>query len=274
MKKRLHIALAVAIAAALFIGVLMGQTILDTSSAYAQQIFQNIISGKLTVINDSDLRGSATVGGDLTVTGGLTSGGVSVAGGVVTIASETFVYDTLGVTTTLNVTGDATIGDLVTAADLNVTEQITTDDITVADLATVADLSVTEQLTTASSASVGTDLSVLDDANVAGDLLVGTYLRFTPQAVITVTNDSVITPTGGLQYLTSAATRGTRLVVTTTVPAGTIQIFRVATGSSGVTLTDTAPLCLVGNAVLTAGDTLGLLHNGVCWEQLFKNDNG
>jgi hypothetical protein len=192
MKKRLHIALAVAIAAALFIGVLMGQTILDTSVAYAQQIFQHVIAGKLTVINDADLRGAVSVTGAVTASGSLT----------------------------------------------------------------------------------GDDVVTTDDATVGDDLLVGGYLKFTPQDVITVTNNSVITPTGSLQYLTSAATRGTRLVVTTTVPAGTIQIFRVATGSSGVTLTDTAPLCLVGNAVLTAGDTLGLLHNGVCWEQLFKNDNG
>lgn len=190
MRKRLHILLALAMAMTLFVGIIVGQVGIPASVAYAQQIFGHVITGKLTVINDSDLRAALSVGGAATFTAGVTSD----------------------------------------------------------------------------------DLTASDDTTVGDDLVVGGHVRWTPQTVITVTAGGTITPTGGLQYLTAAAARGTRLVITTTVPAGTIQAF-YNVGSNTITLTDTAPLVLGGNAALGAKDTLILFHNGTEWVQLSKTDN-
>lgn len=120
--------------------------------------------------------------------------------------------------------------------------------------------------------TAGDDLAAGDDASVTDDLTVGGNIGLTPQTAIVVGYQGTITPTGGLQYLTAAAARGTRLVVTTTLPAGTIIAF-YNSGSNTITLTDTAPLVLNGNAALGAKDTLVLFHNGTEWVQLDKSDN-
>lgn len=110
------------------------------------------------------------------------------------------------------------------------------------------------------------------DVIAGSDVTVGDFLGLTPQTAITVTYQGTITPTGGLQYITATAARGTRLIVTTTLTAGTI-IALYNSGAQTITLTDTAPLLLGGNAALGAGDTLVLFHNGSAWVQLSKTDN-
>lgn len=112
----------------------------------------------------------------------------------------------------------------------------------------------------------GTDITADDD------LLVGGHMGMTPQAAIVVGYQGTITPTGGLQYLTSTASRGTRLVVTTTVTAGTHQEF-YNSGNFTITLTDTAPLVLSGNLVLGPKDTAILFSNGTEWVQLDEQNN-
>jgi hypothetical protein len=287
MKRTLHILLIFLIALALFVGVIVGQAAAPATVAYAQQIFQNIISGRLTVINDSDLRGGVTVGGDLAVTGGLTSGGVSVSGGVVTIASETFVYDTLGVTSTLNVTGDANIDDLATIADLAVTEQLTvaaglttddltaTDDATVADLLTTSDLEVTEQITTdditvadlatVADLDVGEQLTVADGATIAG------VLNLTPATTQVITDGDTLIPTGAIQPISSTAATGFGLI---TGPAEGNLLMVVNVGAENVVITETADIIMSGNTTLGPGDSVVLTYIGAKYYQLApESDN-
>ena len=132
------------------------------------------------------------------------------------------------------------------------------------DVTTGADLTVGDALT-------AVDVTASDDLVVTDDATVGSHMLFTPQTVVTVTNGSTITPTGGLQYLASPANRGTRLVATTTVAAGTVQMF-YNSGSFTITLTDTAPLLLDGNVVLEPKNTLVLFHNGTSWVELSRAD--
>lgn len=136
----------------------------------------------------------------------------------------------------------------------------------------VTNLVASGDVTAGDDITAGDDLSAGDDASVTDDLTVGGFLGLTPQTAIAVGYQGTITPTGGLQYLTASAARGTRLVVTTTLPAGTIIAFYNA-GANTITLTDTAPLVLGGNAALGAKDTLVLFHNGTEWVQLDKTDN-
>lgn len=102
---------------------------------------------------------------------------------------------------------------------------------------------------------------------------VGTFLiTDMPASNVTVTSGGTITPTGSNLNLTSAGAVGTRLIVTSTVPDGT-WLFIQNVGSNTITLTDTAPLVLGGNAALGANDTLVLrLRNG-SWVQFSKTDN-
>lgn len=125
---------------------------------------------------------------------------------------------------------------------------------------------------------VWNDFHVRGDTDFDGDVTLGTdltvdeYLRLVPKSTpIAVTNDSTITPTGGLQYLTSLANRGTRLVVTGTVSAGTLQTF-YNSGSFTITLTDTAPLLLAGNWAGGPHDNLTLFHNGTNWVEMSRGD--
>jgi len=135
-----------------------------------------------------------------------------------------------------------------------------------------SDVSNYDNVRTSGYVIAGTTVTAGTDVIAGDDVTLGGHLGMTPATTITVGYQGTITPTGGLQYLTSTANRGTRLVVTTTLTAGTIQAF-YNSGSNTITLTDTAPLVLGGNAALGPGDTLVLFHNGTSWVQLSKTDN-
>lgn len=128
------------------------------------------------------------------------------------------------------------------------------------------------------STTAQSDVSNFDNVRTTGDVIagddvtVGGHLGLTPQTALVVGYQGTITPTGGLQYLTATAARGTRLVVTTTLAAGTIQAF-YNSGSFTITLTDTAPLILSGNLVLGPGDTGVLFSTGSAWVQLDESNN-
>lgn len=95
-------------------------------------------------------------------------------------------------------------------------------------------------------------------------------LRALPQATITVSNNSIITPTGMYQPLTASAAAGTSSIAA--AAAGTIVIFENLSTNT-ITLTDTGTLLLAGNAVLGQYDTLALISDGTNWIQVSKSDN-
>lgn len=128
------------------------------------------------------------------------------------------------------------------------------------------DVIVGDDVTTGDDVTVGDDLAVGDDATIAG------YLRYTPQTTVTVVYQGVITPTGSLVYITAAAARGTRLVLTTTATTGDV-IRVVNVGAQTITLTDTAPLVMEGNFAMGAKDNITFYHDGDEWIELARANN-
>lgn len=118
----------------------------------------------------------------------------------------------------------------------------------------------------------GSDIEAGGDVDAGGNVAFGEFLVGAMPTPIAVTAGGVITPNGSNLLLTSAGNVGTRLIVTTTVDDGT-WLFIQNVGSNTITLTDTAPLVLGGNAALGANDTLIVrLRNG-SWVQFSKTDN-
>lgn len=127
-----------------------------------------------------------------------------------------------------------------------------------ADLSVGDDLAVTDAVTAAS-------VTTTDDVTIGGDGLLTGALA-TDATTVEVTAGGEISPVGSSMVITSAASLGTRLVVTTTVPDGSWLSLQNG-GSFTITLTDTVPLILSGNAVLGPDDTLLMrLHSGQWYE--------
>lgn len=101
-------------------------------------------------------------------------------------------------------------------------------------------------------------------------LKVGTFLRMTPAASITVTTDSLITPLGSYQPLTSAGSVQTALIAAGT--AGDLLTL-VNNTNTTITISDTGTLKLGGNRALGQFDTLTLISDGTNWvERSFGNN--
>lgn len=147
---------------------------------------------------------------------------------------------------------------------------------------------IAKRLTVNTQAAIGTDLTVADDADVSGDATVGgtlgvtgdatftgaasmnTYLVLAPQANVTVTMGSTITPTGSYQPLTSAGNVGTASIVAGA--AGTI-LRLVNVGSNTITISDTGTLKLSGDIALGQYDSLLLLGDGTNYIQMGTSNN-
>ena len=127
-------------------------------------------------------------------------------------------------------------------------------------------------IATAGSVTAGNDLAATDDLTVGDDARVGGFIGATPQSTVTVVYQGVITPTGSLVYITAAAARGTRLVLTTTATTGDV-IRVVNVGAQTITLTDTAPLVLTANFAMGNKDTLTLYYDGDEWVELARANN-
>jgi hypothetical protein len=99
---------------------------------------------------------------------------------------------------------------------------------------------------------------------------VGTFLRMTPATSITVTTDSLITPLGSYQPLTSGGT-----VQTASIAAGTAGdvLTLINTTNTSIVFTDTGTLKLGGNRTLGQYDSLMLVSDGTNWvERAFANN--
>lgn len=90
------------------------------------------------------------------------------------------------------------------------------------------------------------------------------------QTSITVANDTVITPLGSYQPISSAGTVGTASI---TVQAAGFELTLVNTAATTITFTDTGTLKLTGNIALGQYDTLRLISDGTNWLQLSTANN-
>jgi hypothetical protein len=142
----------------------------------------------------------------------------------------------------------ATVADLLTTADLAVTEQMT-----VADLLSTADLAVSEQLTVAAGATV------------AG------VLNLTPATTQVITDGDTLIPAGAIQPISSTAATGFGLI---TAPASGNLLMIVNVGGQNVVITETASIVMSGNTTLGAGDSVVLAYIGTKYYQLApESDN-
>ena len=107
--------------------------------------------------------------------------------------------------------------------------------------------------------------------DVTGAVTVDDWMRIMPQTAITVTNGGTITPTGSFQLLTAAGNVGTSSVVTTTTAGRMLWLFN--TSAYTITLTDTAPLYLSGNLVLSPADSAILMSQDSKWYQFAGETN-
>ena len=125
-------------------------------------------------------------------------------------------------------------------------------------LTSVGTTTLTGAVTTGADLTVGDDATVTDDLTTAG-LILGA------QTGIVVANDTVVTPTGSYQPISSAGTVGTASI--TIQPAG-FELTLVNTANQTITFTDTGTLKLSGNAALGQYDVLRLISDGTNWLQI------
>jgi fibronectin-binding autotransporter adhesin len=100
-------------------------------------------------------------------------------------------------------------------------------------------------------------------------LSVAKYLSTALQGAITVTEGSVITPTGTLQEITAAGA-----VTASLSPAvnGDIVIL-LNSSANNITIADTTGQILASNAVLGQGDTLTLVGTTGAWYEVGRSNN-
>lgn len=110
------------------------------------------------------------------------------------------------------------------------------------------------------------DVRVRGRFMVDGQALMGDMVRYIPQSV-TVGASTVITPESSYIKLTSAASIGTRMIVTGTQYRDS-RLLLHNIGSFTVTLTNTAPLVLGANVVLGPNESTELIGTGTTWVKI------
>ena len=126
------------------------------------------------------------------------------------------------------------------------------------------DVSVGGAIGTVGSADIGGDLGVTGDSTLGG------ITNLTLATPITVSQDSIITATGTIQPIRSAAATSTASIFPGT--AGDVLILENMVATA-ITFTDTGTLKLSANAVLNQYDTLTLFSDGVNWIELSTSNN-
>ncbi len=126
-------------------------------------------------------------------------------------------------------------------------------------------------LTVASGASVNFAPNVsFSQISVSGNITVANFLLTPKVTAVTVTQDSIITPTASLQAIQSAGTVGTGSIAA--MAAGTRLTIYNAVNQS-ITISDTAPLILAGDAALGQYDSLSLVSDGTRWIETGRSNN-
>lgn len=120
---------------------------------------------------------------------------------------------------------------------------------------------------TAGGATVTDGGLTLSDDNV----VIADFVQITPQTAISVTDGSVITPTGSYQPLESAG------AVTATLSSGCTagrDVTLVNTVAQAIVISETATSALSGNATLNQYDAMQFLCDGTRWIQVApESDN-
>lgn len=126
-------------------------------------------------------------------------------------------------------------------------------------------------LTVASGASVNfAPLVTFSGISASGNLTVAQFFVTPKVTAITVTQDGYITPTASLQAIQSAGTVGTASIAA--MAEGTrLTIYNSV--AQAITISDTSPLILAGNAVLNQYDSLSLVSDGTRWIETGRSDN-
>lgn len=105
-----------------------------------------------------------------------------------------------------------------------------------------------------------------------GGVDVGTDLNLTPATAITVTDGTVITPTGTYQPLIGSGTVTAATVATGGAATGDLVVF-INTATDVINIADSGNVSLSAAAALGQYDTLTLLFDGTAWRETARSNN-
>jgi hypothetical protein len=134
------------------------------------------------------------------------------------------------------------------------------------------DLIVRDDVTVEDALTVDGDLTIADDLTLTDIAAVG-KLRHTVGATQTLTADAEITNTNSYLLVSAAGSIGTADIADCTLAnqGDVLAIENVANVT--ITITDTNPLKLSGNAVLAQWDNLLVFCDGTNWVEFAQADN-
>lgn len=119
--------------------------------------------------------------------------------------------------------------------------------------------------------TMGDDLTVADNM-AANDTIIADFETTTPQTSLLLTMNGWITPTGSIQPIRSAG--AVSINSTRIAPGFTGQkLTLINFGANTVTITETAPHLMSGNAALGVGDNITLVYSGTAWIETAKVNN-
>lgn len=138
------------------------------------------------------------------------------------------------------------------------------------DLDVAGDADVTGGLSVTGVTALTGATTVDGNLSTGGDLQVAEFLRTAGKPAITVTADSIITPTGTFQGIEAAGAVGTASIAAGS--AGDMLVL-MNIDTNVITITDTGTLKLTGNIALGQYDTLTMISDGTNWIQIATANN-
>jgi hypothetical protein len=105
-----------------------------------------------------------------------------------------------------------------------------------------------------------------------GNVDVGGDLNLTPATAITVTDGTVITPTGAYQPLIGSGTITAATVATAAATVGDMVVL-INTASATINIADSGAVSLSAAAALGQYDTLTILFDGTAWRETARSNN-
>lgn len=119
--------------------------------------------------------------------------------------------------------------------------------------------------------NVRNDLTVGDNV-AANDTIIADFETTTPQTSLLLVMNGWITPTGSVQPIRAA---GAISINSTRIAPGFTgqKLMLVNYGANTITITETAPNLMSGNAAIGQGDNITLVYSGTAWIELAKVNN-
>lgn len=209
--------------------------------------------------------GPSIINNNLTITGTLTAGTGVVTGthtSAALVSSSALVKGDAIITGTLTaatgvITGTQTAASSVSSSSLVTGNEIVTGTLTAA----------TGVITGALSAGT---LNISGGSFLTGTVNAGGFIVLAKASNITVTDNSIITPTATYQPLTADGAVGTDQIAI--LSAGTL-LYLSNVSANAITITDTGTLKLSADIALGQYDTLTLLSDGTNWIQIATSNN-